>query len=250
MNNLLASVIYIFLILSANLIANDPYPWRHEGICKEFKDRPLDLIAAFISKEPVIFEAGAHYGSSTIKMSYKWPKGKIICFEPNPSGYEKLLELSSYRDNIFPYPLAVSDFNGVMPFYICYGSNGNDAKFEGASSLLPASEQMKIHYRGPQIFVDSIILDEWCRVNNIESIEFMWLDMEGMELQTLKSSQNILKTVKCIYTETNFQEFRQGMTQYAELRRFLEESGFYLLAHWYQENLQGNAIFIRESKIR
>ena len=104
---------------------------------------------------------------------------------------------------------------------------------------------MKIHYQGPQAIVDCVILDDWCRKNGIDKIDFMWLDLEGMELQVLKSSPKILKTVSVIYTETNFYPFRIGMTQYAALRTFLEQSGFRLLSHWYHEGLQGNAIFVR-----
>jgi len=88
-------------------------------------------------------------------------------------------------------------------------------------------------------------LDTWCKDNGIDHIDFMWLDMEGMELQVLKSSPEILKTVKMIYAETNMYPFRMETTQYQELRNFLEKSGFKLLSHWYQESFQGDAIFIK-----
>lgn len=232
-------------MFSSVSFAADPYPWRFEGICQEFKDNPLDLIKAFIPKDPVIFEAGGHYGVDTARFSNKWPDAHIISFEPNPNAFEKLLALSIEQVNIFPYQLAVANFNGAGILHVCYGTSGNDPIFEGASSLLPASEGMKIHYQGPKVMVDCVILDDWCKVNGVSKIDFMWLDLEGMELQVLKSSPDILKTVSVIYTETNFQEFRIGMTQYAALRSFLEKSGFHLLSHWYQENLQGNAIFVK-----
>lgn len=73
----------------------------------------------------------------------------------------------------------------------------------------------------------------------------MWLDLEGLELQILASSLKILDTVKLIYTETNFLEFRKGMTQFKDLKKFLNNFGFKLLSHWYAEGLQGNAIFVK-----
>jgi hypothetical protein len=105
---------------------------------------------------------------------------------------------------------------------------------------------MAIHYQGPKVEVPCVILDDWCKKNNIEQIDFMWLDLEGLELQVLKSSPSILTTVKAIYTETNMYDFRKGMTKYKELRSFLEASGFTMLSHWYFEGLQGNAIFIKK----
>ncbi|NGX27546.1 MAG: hypothetical protein K940chlam6_01484, partial [Chlamydiae bacterium] len=123
---------------------------------------------------------------------------------------------------------------------------GQDPIFEGASSLLKPSKSQKIHYMGPQIEVPCVIFDDWCLANNIENIDFMWLDLEGFELQLLKSSPNIFKTVKVIYTETNFFKFRIGTTQYNVLKRFLETQGFKIIAHWYNESLQGDAIFVRK----
>ena len=82
--------------------------------------------------------------------------------------------------------------------------------------------------------------------NSIDLIDFMWLDLEGLELQVLKSSPRILEKVKIIYTETNFFEFRKGMTQFNDLKIFLENVGFRLLSHWYVEGFQGDAIFIKK----
>lgn len=243
-------VVSLCTLFSNASFASDPYPWRFEGKHQEFKDHPLDLIQEFIPQDPVILEAGGHYGLDTAKFSSQWPNARILSFEPNPHAFEKLLALSIERANIFPYPLALASFNGPEVFYICYGTYGNDPRFEGASSLLPASEKMKIHYQGPQVMVDCVILDDWCKANGVSKIDFMWLDLEGMELQILESSPEILKSVSVIYTETNFQEFRIGMTQYAALKRFLERSGFHLLSHWYQKNLQGNAIFVRNKDAR
>jgi hypothetical protein len=121
--------------------------------------------------------------------------------------------------------------------------------FEGASSLLPPTEATKINYQGPQIEVSCRILDDWARDHNEQKIDFMWLDMEGYEMQMLKSSPQILNTVKAMYVETNFHIFRKGTTQYGALRKFLEKQGFRLLAHGYlaleDKGYQGNAIFVR-----
>jgi hypothetical protein len=94
--------------------------------------------------------------------------------------------------------------------------------------------------------VSCVILDDWCKKNNVDHIDFMWLDLEGLELQILQSSPLILNTVKVIYTETNFYEFRKNMTQYGALKEFLNSSGFRLLSHWYAQAHQGNAIFVRK----
>jgi hypothetical protein len=35
------------------------------------------------------------------------------------------------------------------------------------------------------------------------------------------------------------------MTQFSDLLAFLQSQGFTLIAHWYNEGMQGNAIFVR-----
>ncbi|MBN1915083.1 MAG: FkbM family methyltransferase [Parachlamydiales bacterium] len=244
--NIFILIFSIFTGYFSSLFAESPYARKFEGHFQEYDGHRLDLIDKFLPKNPIIFEAGGHYGQDSVRFAQKWPFSTIITFEPNPHAYEKLLEAISNFHNIFPQNLALNTYNGTAVLNVCYGTTGDNPVFEGASSLLPASEGMKIHYQGPKIEVPCVILDDWCTENNISHIDFMWLDLEGLELQTLKSSPHILKTVQVIYTETNFYKFREGMTQYRELKQFLERSGFKLLSHWYTEGLQGDAIFVRQ----
>lgn len=224
------------------------YPQRYEGIkvYEEWLGRPLDVVAQFIPEDPIIFEAGGHYGEDTVRFVQKWPKAKVISFEPNPHAYQLLSEAVLPYSNVSAYPLAVSDTNGEAVLHVCYGTTGDNPVFEGASSLLEASDWQAVHYKGPKVIVPCVVLDDWCESHGIDHIDFMWLDLEGLELQTLSSSPKLLKSLKVVYTETNFLDFRKGMTQYYELKNFLERSRFKLLAHWYAEGFQGNAIFVKK----
>lgn len=237
------SILFIFL---TSLVFADPYPQRFEGLYPEYGGNPLELIQRFIPENPVIFEAGAHYGEDSIKFATRWPLGKILSFEPNPHAFELFLKTTEGYSNIYGFPIAISNYNGTATLYVCYGTNGNEVIFEGASSLLEPSEEMEIHYQGPKVEVPCMILDDWCEINGIHNIDFMWLDMEGLELQVLSASPKIFDTVKAIYVETNFYKFRKGTTLYNDLKNFLESKGFKMLSHWYMESIQGNAIFVRK----
>lgn len=206
----------------------------------------LEIVARFLPEDPIIFEAGGHYGNDTVRFSKRWPLSQIYSFEPNPNAFQKLGEATLNLPNVHAYNVAVNNYNGFATLHICYGTNGNDPIFEGASSLLEASDHMKIHYKGPDVTVPCVVLDDWCEENGIDHIDFMWLDLEGLELRVLQSSPQILDTVKVIYTETNFQAFRVGMAQYRDLREFLEKNRFKLISHWYTDGYQGNAIFVKK----
>lgn len=235
----------LFLLFFAKGHTN-PYPPRFEGIFEEYQYHPLDLVAQFIPENPIVFEAGAYDGTDSVIMSKKWPKGTIISFEPNPHAFEQYLKATQGLVNTVGYNLAVNNYNGKAILNVCYRSNGDNPVFEGASSLLESADWMKVNYQGPKVVIPCVTLDAFCVDNKIDHIDFLWLDLKGLELQVLQSSPKILAGVSVIYTETNFQKFRVGMTQYSDLKAFLTKAGFKLLSHWYADNFQGNAIFVRK----
>jgi FkbM family methyltransferase len=209
----------------------------------------LEIIEQFLPENPIVFEVGGHNGTDSVRLSEKWPNGKIISFEANPNQFKSYEVKASKHKNMFGYNLAVNTFNGFTDFYLCWGSTGDNPEFEGASSLLKPSKEREIDYQGPVIHVPCVVFDDWCKENQVENVDFMWLDLEGFERQFISSSPNILSTVSVIYTETNFTDFRQGTTQFYDLKDFMEDLDFELIAHWYNEGLQGDAIFVRKSKL-
>lgn len=164
------------------------------------KNDILELVKKYIPNAPVILEAGAHKGEDTVVMGKTWPQGIIHAFEPLPKTYQILKNTTQDFANVKGYPYALSDKIGKANFYVCVTG-------EGASSLLapkPILDPYMIFDLMP-VVVDCTILDEWAKQNKVAHIDFMWLDMEGAELIVLKSSCEILSTVKAIYTEVNFQ---------------------------------------------
>lgn len=199
----------------------------------------LGLVGLFLPENPVILEAGAHYGEDTVRMKYKWPDSTIHAFEPYPVSFSYLESSTQSLPNVFRYPFALFSTSGQYAFYVV-------ASNDGASSLLQPQTYTKEAYQGPCIVVEAKNLDEWAQENYVDRIDFMWLDMEGAELQTLQSAPKILSTVKVIYTETNFWHCRIGTTQYSVFKKFLDSKGFEEVRHWAGVG-QGNAVFVRKT---
>jgi FkbM family methyltransferase len=224
---------------------------HYEGMNEAWKNHEtvedrLQIIAQFLPEDPSIFEVGAKDGEESVKLAKTWPRGMILSFEANKNQFINYLAKSENFSNMHGYNLAVNTYNGFATFHLCWGSTGNEPIFEGASSLLEPFGPYKNDYKGPMITVPCVIFEDWCLEHGVKAIDFIWLDIEGFELQFLKSSPEILKTVKVIHTETNFSKFREGTTQYVDLKSYLESIGFKLIAHWYNEGLQGDAIFVRK----
>lgn len=239
-------LIFFLISICHPIMSQEAYPYKFEGVFENYCNNRLTLISHYLPYNPIVLESGAYDGTDTVRLSNQWPVGKVLAFEPNLNAFQKLQAKTNHLQNVSLYDLALSNKEGLALFYICHGTDGKSPEFEGSSSLLPPSKQMEIHYQGPKITVSCVVLDDWCKKNKVDHIDFMWLNLEGFELQVLKSSPHILKKVKVIYTKTNFFPFRIGTTQYQDLRKFLEKSGFTLLSHWYREGLQGDAIFIRK----
>jgi 2-O-methyltransferase len=147
--------------------------------------------------------------------------------------------------NVFCYQLALGDKSGNDKMHLSTGAS------DGSSSLLPPKEHLKNFptvYFDTKIQVEIVTLDDWAKENSINSIDFLWLDLQGMELKVLKSGHSILKTVTAIYSEVSSTEGYENQNLYGELRSWLESEGFHVEREAI-ENGEGNVFFLRNDKI-
>ncbi len=203
-------------------------------------DQVLNLLDLVLPSDPVVLEAGAHYGEDTASLAKRWSSGKVLAFEPNPAAFCKLREAVEPYSHVVATQCALADFNGTTTLYLC---DDND----GPSSLLMPIKEMKDFLAGQQLEVPCVVLDDWCKEKGIAGIDFMWLDMEGFEIQMLKSSPEMLSHVKVIYTETNHFPYRLGTAMFDDLKGFLEKKGFEMALHNFIEHVQGDAVFVRRA---
>jgi FkbM family methyltransferase len=206
----------------------------------------LGWMQQLLPYNPIIVEVGAYCGAETSRAAQIWPKSKIFAFEPNPRAYALLKKAVSDQklDNVQTFPFAVSNQEGIFSFYLCYGPTESDLTYEPHSSLLPPAKVMESEYKGPAIDVPCVVLDQWCSDHQIDHIDILRLETEGMELAILKSSPQILQDVKIIYLQSFFSPLRMGMVDYFQLKNFLVKSGFVPLAHWYTQGYRGSAVYV------
>ncbi len=196
----------------------------------------------FLPVNPIILEAGAHKGKDTVAMARLWPAGTIHAFEPVPSLFKKLENNTRKFKNVHCYQLALGTNAGSEILYLSSGAS------DGSSSLLPPKEHLTIFptvYFDEKLPVNTITLDEWAERNKILKVDFMWLDLQGMELNVLKSGKNILSTVSAIYTEVSSIEIYKNQVLYSDLKEWLGSNGFYIESEVVDHG-GGNVFFIRK----
>lgn len=205
------------------------------------EEAPFELIKKLLPENPVVIEAGAQFGEDTIIMSRLWPQGKIYAFEPSPESYQILVADTATQSNVFSFPLALSDRNGELFFYLA----------GGASSLKrPAKTFNDLYFHSDldhPIVVQAITLDDWANAHSVPKIDFIWFDMEGNELSAFKGALQHLPQVKLIYTEVNFQKFWEGGVLYPELKEWLAGHGFREIWQESVPDWHGNVLFINEN---
>lgn len=201
-----------------------------------------ELIKTLLPENPIVVEAGAHKGRDTIKMLKLWPNGTFYCFEPSPNIFAQLTQNTGEYPNIHRYPYALSHYNGTAIFHVSSGRS------DAASSLLSPLEYSIDHPDTifTDITVETITLDTWANHNNIQKIDFMWLDMQGTELSMLQAGTNILQTVTAICSEVNLTHRYENAPLYDEYRSWMESQGFYVAYEHLFKTTWGNALFIRK----
>jgi FkbM family methyltransferase len=185
---------------------------------------------AFLPYKPVIVEIGADEGQGTLELALAYPYGKVFAFEPSPEAYSQLADNTQSLSNVSVFNLAVNTFNGTASLW----GEGPQA------SLLPLEKGEK------RIDVPCTVLDDWCKDQGIAHIDFLRLDAGGLEWHILQSSPKVLEKVLVIVTKTHMSPSGRSIPSYSLLKNLLEDQGFKLLSHWYQEKKTGEATFVRQ----
>ena len=97
------------------------------------------------------------------------------------------------------------------------------------------------------IKVQTITLNDWVKQNNISKVDFLWLDMQGFELQMMKTSENIISQTKVILTEVSLKETYKNAPKFDDLKKWLESLGFEIKIDAIPQNYDmGNVLFVKK----
>tara|TARA_B100000287_G_scaffold361451_1_gene354219 strand:- start:2844 stop:3488 length:645 start_codon:yes stop_codon:yes gene_type:complete len=186
------------------------------------KDNIREWSLKNLPNNPTVIEAGVYDGSDTAWFAQTFPEGDIYGFEPLDQ----------------PFNLAYAKLNGFSNVTLCkyaLGPKTGDGVMHecdwrsGSSSLRKPTGTLTVHPTVKWIGetkVDVINLDEFCRDNNINSVDIMWLDMQGSENEVIQSSPNIVSNTKYIYSEVSLMEMYEGVPLIDEYKSNMNQLGF------------------------
>lgn len=209
----------------------------------------FELLKPYLPQAPVILEAGSFNGGDTLRLHTTWPQATIHAFEPVPEIFTLLKQNTEDIPQIHCHNVALSNHNGFAQFHVSEHPKKRGKPFQ-AGSLLKPKERLALspaEYTHT-ITVPTITLDAWAEQNNVDRFDFLWLDMQGHELDVLKSAPKILRSVRAIWTEVEFIESYEKVPQFPEVTQWLETQGFKIVAKDFTNETDwffGNALYVR-----
>lgn len=206
---------------------------------------PLRAIARWLPEAPIVVEAGAHIGTDTRRMSAMWPQGTVHAFEPVPPLFARLAQNTAHCSNVVCHPFAIGSAVGRATLNLSSGAS------DGSSSLLKPTGHLDTHPDirfERSIDVDVVTLDEWAMRNDVMSVDFLWLDLQGAELAALRGAEHLLSQVRAIHTEVSLVNTYEDAPRYPLLRAWLAERGFHVEKEALPWPDMGNVLFVRNAK--
>lgn len=204
----------------------------------------------FNFRPKVVFEFGARYGEDSLALASVFKEAKIYSFECNPNTLESCSIAVLANSQIKLIPCAVGNHDGEVKFYpinkektITTWPDGN----QGASSLFKASGKYPVEkYIQDEVVVPIIKASTFMALEKIDSIDILWMDIQGAELLALKGFDDLLQNVKVIFTEVEFFEIYSNQPRFEDIRRFLKQNNFYFWNLINAGEFAGDALFINK----
>ena len=157
----------------------------HYGTYEELESK---IMEEKIEMGNIVVDVGANIGLHTLNMArIVGNAGQVFAFEPDPSNFEilkKNAKINNYK-NIILEQKAVGDKHGRTTLY--------QSDHPGKHRIFPQTDQAK-----SQVQVELTNLDNYFDSDMIDKINFIKIDVEGLEFSVLKGMKNILKNSKKI----------------------------------------------------
>ena len=73
------------------------------------------------------------------------------------------------------------------------------------------------------IIIETKTLDTWRKEQGVEKIDFIWMDVQGAEIDVIQGGRNALKNTRYLYTEYSNKELYEGQISLKHLLKELVE---------------------------
>ncbi len=175
----------------------------------------------------VWLDVGAYKGEHCYEFALLNPSLRVYLFEPN---INQATALFGMLPNFFVVPLAVSETDGSAELNINSSAASN--------SLLPLDDQAVAKWAGAtglktleKVTVGTIRLDTFLSMAGIETVDYLKIDAQGLDLAVVKSAGDRLKDIHriCLECDVTPNPLYHGVPTKSETVEYLASQGFKLI---------------------
>jgi len=217
-------------------------PWLYEQVAKGFRNEParkakdalrpvkhailgkqglyqvIDFVRDHAARSGAevrtVIDAGASIGEAALPILRAFPKAQVYCFEPIPESYALLVRRTKkFADRVHCFNHGLSDHEDTLTFYV------NEDHPDGSSLIVPPPE-----WRTRTITIPVRKLDDVCKELGITHVDFLKVDVEGMEKEMLAGAPQTLRHTENAFVEIS--PLRKGFNHdYIDVFEYLHAAG-------------------------
>jgi len=194
---------------------------EYHSVASGVQKHELAFINGHSFGEGDIIDVGANLGLFSLLINKRFPKRRLISFEPNPSTFTSLKNniLRNQADAIECHQIGIADHDGYISFAVREHARAN------ASISAETPERA-----AGAISVPCAKLDTFCMTQRVKRIALLKVDVEGFEALVFRGAQRVLADVRpgAIYFEVCPGLSRLAGFEAAETARYLADWGYAL----------------------
>lgn len=165
---------------------------EREIVNGNYERKYIDLFCSKVQERDVVVDVGAYIGYFSLLASERvGDEGCVYAFEPVPRNYERLLRNinENQAKNIKPFMFGLSDRNEILSIKMPGDNPGESTLSEKSWTELFTDKETK----KSMVKAKFLPFDEFYKINNVDNVNVIKIDVEGAEFKVVKGMKNTLK---------------------------------------------------------
>jgi len=178
-----------------------------------------------LDRKLVVVDIGCRWGFAE-KFMAKNKLFQVFGFDPDIEECQRLTQRYS-EESVTLVPMALAEFIGARTLFV--------TQEPACSSLLQPDPYLTANYSAlacarhvASTEVNTTTLDIWASQNNVSIIDYIKIDTQGTELEIIKGGVEVLKKVRSIEVEVEFNPIYFEQAVFSDVDDFLRSQGFVL----------------------
>ncbi|WP_295455556.1 FkbM family methyltransferase [uncultured Thiodictyon sp.] len=194
-----------------------------------------------------VIDVGANKGQFATYALTRWPRARLICFEPLPQPRAILGCVTQGRAEIHACALGATGTTGQLHL----------ATRADSSSLLPLGTQQKAIFQMDECGTLAVPIErlDACLSVPLQRPSLLKIDVQGYELEVLRGAAGLLDEIDAIYVEVSYAELYEGQALHDDVATFLTSAGFRDAGHFNEQvyhgaRIQADLLFRRQAVVQ